>query len=429
MSTQNDSHHFDTLKIHAGYRSEEHNNSIHVPVYQTAAFDLVSPERAVRLTRFEETGFIYSRVNNPTLAALEERVAALDGAVGAVALGSGMAAVSFALLNAAQGGRVIAAIHVYGGTYDAYVKLYPKLGVQIDLLKDVNDLDALRSLIKDDTKAIFIESISNPLGIIADIEAIAGVAHEYGIPLIVDNTLATPYLLRPFDFGADVVVYSATKALGGHGSAIGGLVLESGKFNWTGGRHPQFEEKVYTYGNRSAIETFPDFPFTGRVRTFYMSLLGASLSPFNAYLLLQGIETLSERVKRQSESALQIAKFLQTHPKVTWVSHSGLSENGKTKQLSGKYAPKGVGGVFSFGFKGNEEEISRFIKHIELFSYHANVGDTRSLIINSAYTTHRELNEDERLEAGIPPETIRLSIGLEDVNDLIADLKQALEKE
>ena len=417
---------FDTLKIRAGYNPADHNHSIQVPIYQTAAFDLVSTERAHRILRFEELTYVYTRVGNPTLAALEARVAALDGAAAAVSVASGMAAISYALLNVGEGGRIIVAAQIYGGTYDAYKKVYPRLGVQVDIVEDVNDLEAIKALIKDDTKAIFIESISNPINAVADIEAIANLAHENGLPLIVDNTFATPYLLNPIKYGADVVVYSATKALSGHGSVISGLILESGKFNWAGGRHPQFTEKVYTLGDRSVVEALPGFPFTGRVRTNLLSLLGASLSPFDAYLVLQGIETLSERVKKQTESAQKIAEYLSSHPKVSWVSLPTLPTS-KYNALAKKYFPKGAGGTFSFGFNGSEEEVSQFIEQLKLFSYHANVGDSRSLVINSAHTTHHELTEEEKDRAGIKPETIRLSIGLEDVNDLIADLQQAFD--
>lgn len=418
---------FDTLKVRAGYNSADHNNSIQVPIYQTTAFDLASTERAKRILSFEELTYIYTRAGNPTQAALEARVAALDGAAAAVSVASGMAAVSYAILNAAEGGRIIVAAQIYGGTYNAYKNTYPKLGVQVDIVEDVNNLDAIRSLIKDDTKAIFIESISNPINIIADIEAIANLAHEHGLPLIVDNSFATPYLLNPIKYGADVVVYSATKALSGHGSVIAGLILESGKFNWAAGRHPQFSEKIYTLQDRSVIEAFPKFPFIGRVRINYLSLLGASLGPFDAYLVLQGIETLSERVKKQTESAQTIAEYLSNHPKVSWVSLPTLPGS-KYKALSDKYFPKGAGGIFSFGFKGTEEETNKFIDSLELFAYHANVGDARSLVINSARTTHGELTEDEQKSAGIKLETVRLSIGLEDVNDLIADLQQAFDK-
>jgi O-acetylhomoserine (thiol)-lyase len=415
---------FDTLRIHAGYNPSEHQGSIQVPIYQTTAFEVGSPERVERLLRFEEFGLLYTRVGNPTQAALEQRIAALDGGVAAVSVASGMAAVSYAILNAGEGGRVIAAEQIYGGTYDAYRKIYPKLGVQIDLVADVNDLDAIRKLIRPDTRAIFIESINNPVSVVADIEAIAGLAHEYGLALIVDNTLATPYLWNPIRYGADVVVYSATKALSGHGSIIGGLIVESGKFDWLGGRHPHFGEKVLTLGDKNIVETFPDFPFSARVRSYYLGLLGATLSPFDAYLILQGVETLSERLKKQSESAQIIAEYLAKHPKVTWVSYPTLPGS-KYRSLAEKYLPKGAGGVFSFGYNGDEAEIYRFLNAVKLFSYHANLGDARSLIINSPRTTHHELTADERLRTGIPPETVRLSIGLEDVDDLIADLEQA----
>ena len=291
----------------------------------------------------------------------------------------------------------------------------------------MNNLDAIRLLIKEDTKAIFIESISNPINVIADIEAIANLAHEHGLPLIVDNSFATPYLLNPIKYGADVVVYSATKSLSGHGSVIAGIILESGKFDWAAGRHPQFTEKKYTLQDRSIIEALPQLPFTGRIRTNHLPLLGASLSPFDAYLVLQGIETLSERVKKQTESAHIIAEFLSTHPKVSWVSLPTLSGS-RYKALADKYFPKGAGGTFSFGYNGTEEETNLFIDSLELFSYHANVGDARSLVINSARTTHGELTEEEQKFAGIKLETIRLSIGLEDVIDLIDDLQQAFDK-
>jgi O-acetylhomoserine (thiol)-lyase len=367
-------------------------------------------------------------VGNPTVAALEARIAALDGGVAALAVGSGMAAVSYSILSAGENGRVIAAEQIYGGSYDAYKKIYPNLGVQIDTVVDINNLDEIRKQIKKDTRAIFIESVNNPLGIIADIESIANLAHEHGLPLIVDNTLPTPYLLNPIKYGADVVVYSATKALSGHGSIIGGLIVESGKkFDWLSGRHPQFAKKVFTFGDRNVVETFPDFPFVARVRTHYKSLLGASLSPFDAYLILLGIETLSERLKKQSESAQTVAEYLSKHPKVSWVSYPTLPGS-KYKSLADKYLPKGAGGVFSFGYNGTEEEIYKFLNAVKLFSYHANLGDARSLIINSPRTTHHELSVEEKNRTGVFPETIRLSIGLEDVKDLIADLEQAFEQ-
>jgi O-acetylhomoserine (thiol)-lyase len=426
MSTQKKQG-FNTRQIHAGYNPKEHNDSIQVPIYQTAAFDLHTPERAENIIKFEEQAFLYTRVGNPTNSVLESRIAALDGAKAAVSLASGQAAVSYAIFNAGENGRVIAAAKIYGGTYDGYRKLFPNLGVEIDLLKDVNDLDEIRSLIKPDTRAIFIESISNPAVVVADIEAIAGLAHENGLPLIVDNTLATPYLFNPLEHGADIVVYSATKALSGHGSIIGGLIVEGGNFNWLGGRHPHFEKPVFTFGDRNVAETFPEFPFIGRVRTYYLSQLGATLAPFNAFLTLQGVETLNLRVRQQSESALKIAVWLEKQPKVGKVNYAAL-ESSPYKALADKYLPKGAGGLLSFDYNGSQEEIYDFINSLELFSYHANLGDNRSLVINSPKTTHHELTPEELTEAGINPGTIRLSIGLEDVEDLIADLQQAFEK-
>ncbi|GHT32446.1 O-acetylhomoserine aminocarboxypropyltransferase [Bacteroidia bacterium] len=418
---------FATQQIHAGYNPKDHNDSIQVPIYQTTAFDLRTPERADKITSFQEVAFLYTRVGNPTNGVLEQRIAALDGAVAAVSLASGQAAVSYAILNAGEGGRVIAAKQIYGGTYEGYQSLFPYLGVQIDLVNDVNNLDEYRALIKPDTRAIYIETVSNPITAIADIEKIAALAHENGLPLIVDNTLATPYLFNPIKHGADIVVYSATKALSGHGAIIGGLILESGKFNYAAGKHPQFQRISHTLGNRSVVEAFPAFPFTARIRTLYLAQLGASLSPFNAYQILQGVETLNLRVQRQSDSALKIAQWLEQHPKVRKVNYAKLASS-PFKALADKYLPKGIGGLLSFEFNGTQEEIYKFINAKEIFSYHANLGDARSLIINSPKNTHRELPESEQLIAGITPETIRLSIGLEDADDLINDLKQAFEK-
>ncbi|KAA6340262.1 L-methionine gamma-lyase [termite gut metagenome] len=417
---------FDTLLTHAGYQPGEHNHSIQVPIYQTTAFDLESPERADRLATFEELGYMYSRMSNPTLAALESRVSALDGGVVGVAVGSGMAAVTNAILNAAEGGRLLAAGQIYGGTYDAYKRIYPRLNVQVDIVDDINNLEAVEKAIQADTKAIFIESITNPTVAITDIEAIAKLAHKNGLPLIVDNSLATPYLLNPIQYGADVVVYSATKALSGHGSVIGGLVIDAGKFDWTTSRHPQFTDDIPIMIGKSFAEAFPQFPFAGRLRINYLVQLGAVLGPFDAYLILQGIETLSERLKKQSESALKVAQFLSSHPKVSTVNYSALPDS-KYHALAEKYLPKGAGGILSFGYKGDDEGIYKFINALKLFSFHPNLGDARSLIINSPKTTHKELTHEEQARVGIFPELIRLSIGLEDADDLIEDLKQALE--
>ncbi|MDS1030223.1 O-acetylhomoserine aminocarboxypropyltransferase/cysteine synthase family protein [Bacillota bacterium LX-D] len=425
---------FDTLKIRAGYDSKEHNYAVAVPIYQTVSYDLGNTERAERLLGLDELGYVYTRIGNPTVSVLEQRVAALDRGKGAVALASGMAAVSYTLLNLAEGGgRILTTPRLYGGTFDELKNLFPKYGVNIDFVEDSEDPEAYRKAIRPDTKAILIESISNPNATLLDIEAIAQIAHEHDIPLVVDNTFATPYLLNPFQYGADIIIYSATKALGGHGTTLAGLIVESGKFNWDNGKFPQFQEPGYTLRERKSgrertiLEVFPDNPFTNRIRLLYLAYFGAALSPFDAFLILQGLETLSERVAKQVANTEKIIKYLENHDRVSWVSHPS-AQNSKYKELAARYFPKGAGSVFTFGFKGSQEESEKFINSVKLWNYHANVGDARSLIINSPKTTHGELNPQEQVLAGILPETIRLSVGLEDAADLIADLDQAFSK-
>jgi O-acetylhomoserine (thiol)-lyase len=421
---------FDTLKVRAGYNAAEHNYSVAVPIYQTTAFELGDVARASRLLSADEPGFIYSRIGNPTTGVLEQRVAALDGAAAAVAVGSGMAAVTYTLLNVAEvGGRILTTAQLYGGTIDSFKKIYPHFGLHIDALASAAVPESFEKAIQADTKAIFVESISNPNAVVADIEAIAKIAHAHGIPLIVDNTFATPYLLNPIRFGADIVVYSATKGLSGHGSIIGGIILESGKFDWSNGKFPQFTELAYTLRDlegkeRSFLDVFPLYPFTTRIRLVHTAYLGSSLSPFDAYLALLGIETLSERVRKQVESTEKIVHYLDHHSHVSWVKYPS-AKNSPYRMLAAKYLPKGAGSVFTFGFKGSLEQSEKFIDATKLFSYQANIGDARSLIINSPKTTHGELDRDEQRAADISPETIRLSIGLEDPTDLIADLEQA----
>lgn len=423
---------FDTIKVRGGYNPAEHNNSVSVPIYQTAAFDFGSIERGLRLFSYQEQGFLYTRVGNPTVAVLEQRIAALDGAKGAVALGSGMAAISTTILNlAAGGGRIIASPRLYGGSFDSFNQVYPDFNIYIDFVEDADDPQAYAAAIKPDTKAIFVETISNPNAVVTDIEALAEVAHTHGIPLIVDNTFATPYLFRPFEHGADIVIYSATKQLNGHGNVIAGLVLEGGNFDWANGKFPQFERKLYTLRDsdgveRNILEAFPEFPFSARLRSIYLNYFGAALGPFDAYLAILGLETLSERVAKQVSNAEKIVKFLETRKEVSWVSHPS-AKNSPSAELAKKYLPKGAGSVFSFGFNGTEKQISKFLNAVQIFSLHANVGDARSLVINSPKTTHGELTAKQQKLAGLLPETIRVSAGLEDPADLIEDLKQAFE--
>ena len=425
---------FDTLKVRAGYDSSLHNKSVAVPVYATAAYDFDSPDHFNRIRAGAQAGFLYSRVANPTVAILESRVAALDGGVAAIGLASGMAAVSYSIIAATGGhGRVLSTKQIYGGTFDLREDVFPDLGIEFDLVDHDSPIEEWESDIREDTKAIFVESISNPGARLLDIEALAALAHKHGIPLIVDNTFATPYLFRPLEHGADIVVYSATKALNGHGNAIGGVIVEGKAFSWSKEKHPQFFKRHWVArdlddNERSFAEAFPNFPFVAFVRTKLLAYLGAALSPYEAQLILIGLETLSERVSKQVASARKIVAWLESRTDaVSWVNYPE-AKNSRYAELSKKYFPKGPGSVFSFGFKGNDKQIAALLSETKIFGYQANVGDAKSLIVNSPKTTHGELRPKELEDSGILPETIRLSIGLEDADDLIADLEQAFKK-
>ncbi|MDR1131360.1 MAG: aminotransferase class I/II-fold pyridoxal phosphate-dependent enzyme [Oscillospiraceae bacterium] len=424
---------FDTQRVRAGYEPREHNQAVSPPIYQTTAYDFRDVEHARRLFSFQEIGNLYTRVGNPTVGVLEQRVAALEGAAGAIALASGMAAVSYTLLNLAEGGgSILTSPYLYGGSADSFKKVYPKLGIRIDYARNILTPEKLAEEIKADTKAIFIESISNPNTVLLDVDAIARVAHAHGIPLVVDNTVATPYLFRPLAHGADLVIYSATKGLNGHGNLIGGLVLESGSFNWQSERFPQFSERYYTLrdsdGNHRAFpEVFPDFPFTARIRFNYLNYFGAALGPFDAYLAIIGLETLSERLAKQSHNAETLAEYLSAHPQVAWVRYPALKDS-PSRALCERDFQKGAGGILSFGFRGTEAQREAFLNAVALFHYHVNIGDARSLIVNSPQTTHGELEADEKAAADIPENLIRISAGLEDPADLIADLAQAFKR-
>ena len=423
---------FDTLKVQAGYRADQHNNAVSVPIYQTAAFALGDSYRADRLFSFSEDDPIYTRLSNPTIDVLEKRLAALHGAAGSIALASGMAAVSYALLNVAgKGGRILTTARFYGGTVDSFSSVFPDLGLEIDLVENPDEPAEIQKKLTAETKAIFIESLTNPFVTIPDLEAIADVAHAHGIPLIVDNTVATPYLLNPFEHGADVVVYSSTKALSGHGNVIAGVVIESGKFNYGNGNFPHFEKPLWFLrdGNdveRNILQVFPRIPFTGRLRAVHLNYLGAALSPFDAYLVLLGLETLSERVDKQVANTKTILEYLEKNEHVSWVRYPYAKGN-PYKALADRYFPKGVGSILSFGFKGTEEQKRIFLASTKVFGYQANIGDARSLIINPAQTTHVELTLEQRKLVGLSLDTIRLSLGLESAKDLIADLDQAFQ--
>ena len=416
---------FDTKKIRAGYEPKDNNQAVYPPIYQTASYDFRDTEHAQNLFTYKEAGYLYTRVGNPTVTYFAERVKALDGAKNVVAVGSGMAAISYTLLNlAAKGGTILASPYVYGGTIDAFDRLFPELGVNIKLTDAVLDPESLEAELTDDVKAVYVESISNPNAYLLDIDAIAEVAHKHGVPVVVDNTLATPYLYRPFEHGADIVVYSATKALTGHGNIIAGLILDNGDMSlYTKERYPQFYEPIVMLKGKSPADIFPDNFFIFRATLVYLNLLGAALSPQDAYLGIIGLETLSERVAKQSANAAKIAAYLEDHPDVEWVRHPSLASY-RFKELADKHLPNGGGGVLSFGIKGTPEQEAKFLNSLKLFHYHVNLGDARSLIVDSPNTTHSELNEEELRTADIPHNLIRISAGLEDANDLIADLEQ-----
>lgn len=424
---------FDTLRIHAGYKPEDNQFASSVPIYQTAAFGLSNTEVANQIVAGQQPGrFDYSRDGNPTVHVYEQRIAALEGGIDAVAVGSGMSAISFAIFNVAEGGgRIIAPTNIYGSTLDEFRNFFPKYGINFDFVDDVNDFDRIKSLIQDDTKAIYVESVANPSTEIADIETLATIAHEAGIPLIVDNTFPTPYLLRPFEYGADIVVYSSTKGINGHGNTLSGLVVDHGQFNWSSGKFPQFTEEEFNLGDEengvheSFYSKFGSAAFIKRIRMKYVRLLGSVLGPVDAYFVMLGLETISERLTKQVASTTAIAKFLDHNEHVERVFYSGID---KDNPLVPKYFPKGVGSVLSFELKGDETNIAKLIGNVKIFSYIPNIGDAKSLIVNPKRTTHREIPADIRKKHAMNNQLIRLSIGLEDIDDLIGDLDQALAK-
>ncbi|MGF7429238.1 homocysteine synthase [Thermoanaerobacterium thermosaccharolyticum] len=419
---------FDTLQVHAGQKPDPTTGSRAVPIYQTTSYVFKDTDQAAAFFNLKEPGNVYTRIMNPTNDVFEQRIAALEGGIGAVATASGAAAITYSILNiAGAGDEIVSASTLYGGTYNLFSLTLPKLGIRTKLV-DPDDPENFRKAITDKTKALYIETIGNPGINIPDFEAIAKIAHENKIPLIVDNTFATPYLFRPFEYGADVVVHSATKFIGGHGTSIGGVIVDSGKFDWAGsGKFPEFVEPDPSYHGIKYVEAFGPSAYITKVRVQLLRDIGASLSPFNAFLFLQGLETLSLRVQRHVENAQKVAEFLASNPNVTWVNYPGLKEN-KYHELAKKYLPKGAGSILTFGIKGGINAGIKFINSLELFSLLANVGDAKSLVIHPASTTHSQLNEEELSLAGVTPDQIRLSIGIEDIDDILYDLDQALKK-
>jgi O-acetylhomoserine (thiol)-lyase len=421
---------FSTRQLHAGQRPDPTTNSRAVPIYQTTSYVFNNTEHAANLFALKEFGNIYTRIMNPTNDVFEQRIADLEGGVGALAVASGHAAqfqAIFTLVGA--GDHIVSSSTLYGGTYNQFVYSFPRLGIEVTLV-DPRDPENFRRAIRPNTKALYGETLGNPLINVFPIEEVAKIGQEYGIPLIIDNTLATPYLIRPFEHGANIVVHSATKFIGGHGTSIGGVIVDGGNFEWKGNpRFPNFNtpDDSYhglVYGDLAAAG-IP--PFIIKARVQILRDYGASLSPFNSFLFLQGLETLSLRIDRHVANAQKVAEYLNAHPKVSWVAYPGLKTS-PDYTAAQKYLPKGAGAVLGFGIKGGVEAGKKFIESLQLFSHLANVGDAKSLAIHPATTTHSQLNEKQQASAGVSPEFIRLSIGLEDIEDILWDLEQALQK-
>lgn len=418
--------HFNTLAIHGGQAPDSATRARAVPIYQTTSYVFDDADHAARLFALQEFGNIYSRIMNPTTDVFEKRVAALEGGVAGLAVASGQAAETLVIQTLANAGdEIISTNSLYGGTYNLFRYTFPRLGVTVKFA-DANDFEGIRALITDKTKAIYSETIGNPNLDITDIQKLAEIAHENGLPLIIDNTSISAALNRPIEWGADIVVNSATKFLGGHGTSIGGVIVDAGKFDWkASGRFPDFVNPDPSYHGVSYTEAFGNLAFILKARVQGLRDTGACLSPFNAFLILQGIETLHLRLERHCENALKVAKFLETHPGVEWVNYPGLEGN-RNYELAKKYLPNGAGALVTFGIKGGYDAGKQFINSLKLFSLLANIGDAKSLVIHPASTTHQQLNEAEQAATGVTPELIRLSVGIEDIRDIIADLDQGL---
>jgi O-acetylhomoserine (thiol)-lyase len=419
----------ETLALHGGQEADPTTGSRAVPIYQTTSYQFKNTEHAANLFGLKEFGNIYTRLMNPTTDVFEKRIALLEGGVGALAVSSGQSAITLALLNIAQAGdEIVSADNLYGGTYNLFHHTFPRLGIKVHFVKS-NDLEAIQKAITSKTKAIYAESIGNPKLDVADLEGIAKVAHKNGIPFVLDNTVS-PYLLRPFDHGVDIIVYSATKFIGGHGTSLGGLIVDSGKFDWTNGKFPLIAAPDPSYHGINFVEALKplgNIAYIIKARVTLLRDLGSALSPFNAFLFLQGLETLHLRLPRHAENALAVAKHLEKHPKAAWVNYPGLPSSPEKDRVK-KYLSKGAGAILGFGIKGGLEAGKTFINSLELISHVANVGDAKTLAIHPATTTHQQLSAAEQLATGVTQDFIRLSIGLEHIDDILADIDQALAK-
>lgn len=418
-------YHFETKQLHAGQIVDPVTKSRAVPIYQTTSYVFDSTAQAENLFALKESGNVYTRMMNPTTEVLEKRIAELEGGVGALAVASGMAAITLAILTiAGAGDEIVAARTLYGGTYNLLSMTLPKYGIRTKFV-DPDEPQNFADAVTEKTKAIYIETIGNPLANLIDVERVAEIAHRNQIPLVVDNTFATPYLFRPIEHGADIVIHSATKFLGGHGTTIGGIVVDSGNFDWSRGKFPEFTTPDESYHGMVFAKDMGRKGFITKARTQILRDTGACISPMNSFLLLQGVETLSLRVERHVENAQKIAEFLQGHPKIAWVNYPGLSGN-KYHQLAQKYLPRGAGSIFSFGVKGGASAARNLIDRLEIFSNLANVADAKSLIVHPASTTHQQISSTDLAQAGVTEEMVRISVGLEHVEDLIEDLSQGL---
>jgi O-acetylhomoserine (thiol)-lyase len=419
---------FNTLAVHAGAKPDPATGARAVPIYQTTSFVFEDTDHAASLFGLKSFGNIYTRIMNPTQAVVEERVAALEGGTAALATASGQAAHLLVFHTLLQpGDNFVAASKLYGGTINQFGHAFRNFGWEVRWA-DVNDPSSFDKLIDERTKALHVESLANPGGEFVDLEKIAAVARRHGLPLIVDNTLASPYLVRPIEYGADIVVHALTKFIGGHGNSIGGIIVDGGTFDWSkSGKYPMLSSPRPEYGGMVLHETFGNFAFAIAARVLGLRDLGPAISPFNAFLIGTGLETLPLRMQRHCDNALAVAKWLSKHPAVKWVSYPGLPDD-PNHALQQKYSPKGAGAVFTFGLKGGYDAGVKFVEALELFSHLANIGDTKSLVIHPASTTHRQLADEQKIAAGAGPDVVRLSVGIEDVDDIIADLEQALKK-
>ncbi len=419
----------ETLAIHAGYSPDPTTKAVAVPIYQTTSYAFDNTQHGADLFDLKVQGNIYTRIMNPTTAVLEQRVAELEGGIGGLALASGMAAITYAIQTIAQAGdNIVSVSTLYGGTYNLFAHTLPKQGIEVRFF-DYRDPASLEKLIDDKTKLVFAETIGNPLGNVVDLEAISAIAHRHGVPVVVDNTVATPALMRPFEHGADIVVHSLTKYIGGHGTSIGGAIVDSGKFPW--GEHaerfPLLNTPDPSYHGVNYVEALGAAAFIARARVVPLRNTGAAISPMNAFLILQGLETLPLRMERHSDNALAVAQYLEQHPKVKWVNYAGLSSHPQNGLVQ-KYLGGKASGILSFGVEGGAEAGARFIDALQLVTRLVNIGDAKSLACHPASTTHRQLNEEELAKAGVSVDMVRLSVGIEHVDDIIADLAQALDQ-